>query len=254
MELLNYYSFFEIKDSQAFGEDCYAFANKLDLCGTVLVAPEGLNLALCGTKENLDTFLAEKVPAKLDTSLLRRKDVPKNVFKKLKLKVKPELVTSSFPTASATNEGTYLSPEDFHRLSAQEDTVLLDMRNDYEFAIGSFQGSHFLPLQEFSNLPKLTKYLEKIKGKKLLTFCTGGVRCEKAVPLLKEQGFSAFQLHGGILHYLEKFREKKDNIWYGECFVFDDRVSLTDKLEKGSYEWCERCGQPSRQGQCVSCS
>ena len=121
--------------------------------------------------------------------------------------------------------------------------------------IGSFRNSIRLPLNEFSRLSQLLRrgHLEAYRKKNILTFCTGGARCEKAIPLLREKGFRAFQLEGGILRYLEKYGKEKKNLWEGECFVFDERVSVNTKLEKGSYEWCKRCGQPSRSGICVIC-
>ena len=127
------------------------------------------------------------------------------------------------------------------------------MRNDYESQIGSFRNSLILPMNEFTELPNHLENLVKHRNKHILTFCTGGVRCEKTIPLLKKNGFQVSQLHGGILNYLEKYGERKDSLWEGECFVFDDRVSITSRFERGSYEWCPACGQPFRNGKCVVC-
>ena len=258
IELLNLYNFFPVVDPLALGKDCYALARDLELKGSILFAPEGCNLALSGKPAALDSFLKEKIL--LHTSIapayLRRTKIKEQAYSKLKLKLKEELVKSDFKLSEKerrTLEGSYLSPEKFQALAENEKICFLDLRNDYESMIGTFRGALCLALNEFSQLTKLLSSIEPYRDRDLVTFCTGGVRCEKAVPLLKREGFRAFQLEGGILHYLEKYGKKEENLWEGECFVFDERVSLNAKLEKGSYEWCKHCGQPSRSGVCVIC-
>ncbi len=269
MELINFYSFIFVSDPTSFGKDFYHFALDLDLKGTILVAPEGMNIALTGEKEKLDSFLEKKIAVhtKLEPSFLRRCLLQKPAYRKLKLKIKEELVCSRFPKTKEINLGSsHLTPEEFQNWLERDDILLVDMRNDYEYAIGSFQGALHLPLNEFSQLPsRYTQLIEDSldlrkhtqdelpKKKKIVTFCTGGVRCEKAVPFLKSRGFDAYQLKGGILHYLEKYGQKKENRWVGECFVFDNRVAVNTSLAQGSYVWCEHCGQPNKDGICVIC-
>ena len=201
----------------------------------------------------------------LDSAVFRRSSLPNSVHRKLKLKIKSELITSRFPVEKKQNDGTYLSPQEFQKQLQKGDICLVDMRNHYETAIGTFKKALRFPLREFSELPKaythIESHIKKFHGKNgkngkkknVLTFCTGGVRCEKAVPFFRSKGIEAFQLHGGILHYLEKYGGKSSSYWEGECFVFDDRVSVTPQFEAGSYSWCSRCGQPSRSGVCVVC-
>ena len=261
MELLNIYSFFTVEDPQAFGETCYAKATELELTGTLLFAKEGVNWALSGLTENLEKFLAipEVESIAMDPNCLRRTKLKAPAFRKLKLKVKEEIVTSHFNVGikEEQNKEAYLSPEEFQKiaLAPKEEgkALLLDMRNDYEYAIGTFEGALHLPLNEFHELPQHIEELAPYRGRPLLTFCTGGVRCEKAIPLLRKHGFQAYQLHGGILHYLEKYGETAENLWKGECFVFDDRVAVTSQMQKGSYHWCSKCGQPSHNNVCVVC-
>ena len=283
MELLNVYSFFTIRDPQRYGQECYLQARARNIKGTLLIAKEGINWALCGISTDLDAFLdaiTQALQLKLDSNCIRRSVLRQAVFRKLKLKIKTELVTSHFDKyltpqkfnangkpingktmpntvkhAMAANHcANYLSPAEFHKFAQQKDAMLLDMRNDYEYAIGSFRGALQLPLNEFHELPQHITQLEAYRSKTLLTFCTGGVRCEKAVPLLLQHGLRAYQLHGGILHYLEKYSQRVDSLWQGECFVFDDRVAVRPDLQDGSYQWCSDCGQPSRNGVCVICA
>ena len=258
MELLNFYSFFSVVDPPSLGRDWHALAQELDIKGTILLAPEGVNLTLSGKSLALDIFLKEKVlpHTALDSALLRRTAGQDSAHHKLKLKIKTEIINSNFGLSLKEieeNKNTYIKPGNFHALVQNKEVCLLDVRNDYEFMIGTFRNALRLSLNEFSQFSKFLKYLEPYHKQNIVTFCTGGVRCEKAVSLLKKKGFRAFQLQGGILHYLEKYGRQKNSLWQGECFVFDERVALNAKLERGSYEWCKYCGQPSRSGICVIC-
>lgn len=258
MELLNFYSFFPITDPASLAQDWRALGEKLDLKGSLLFAPEGVNVSLNGEACALDIFLKEKLASRItiDPALLRRTKTKGSVYSKLKVKLKTEIIHSNFGIGAIErerNRNTYIEPEKFHAMAKRKNVCLVDMRNDYEFMIGTFRGALCLPLKEFCQLPRLFEYLEAYREQDILIFCTGGVRCEKALPLLRKKGFRAFQLYGGILRYLEKYGKQKDRLWQGECFVFDERVALNAELEKGSYEWCGTCGQPSQSGVCVLC-
>ncbi len=280
VELLSFYAFHRIEEPEKSAKAYYSAAKELELTGTIVMAPEGINIALCGTRKNLDLFLYQKLEAACQphAAVLRRFQLQNPVYKNLVLKRKAEIVSSRFGFACTGDRAGHLSPDEFYNMAMQnaEASLLLDLRNTYETSIGSFKGALHLKLQEFHELPQRIDALSPYKKHKLLTFCTGGVRCEKALPLLKAAGFEAYQLHGGILGYLESCRpqaiqghdglgnqqsagereemkRKRRELWQDECFVFDNRVSLTKELEQGSYEWCKRCGQASRNGICTMC-
>jgi UPF0176 protein len=174
-------------------------------------------------------------------------------FEKLCFKVKSEIVTFREPGFSPlTAEAPRLSPTELDRWYAGgEDFVVVDTRNDYETKIGAFRGAHLLPLKHFVNFPAAAAGLpEGWKKKKLLTYCTGGIRCEKAAPYLRSLGFNAYQLEGGILNYLERSGKN----WEGECFVFDQRVALKADLSPSGATLCPRCQGPVPAGKtCPQC-
>ncbi len=254
--LVNYYVFTEIKNPITLGEDWFSICKHLELKGILLISREGVNIALYGAKEKLEEFIDTKLKAlgEINIEVFRMREVDYPPFRRLRLKVKKEIITSGFAENLKMSTGDYIQVSEFQKLSKLEDVVLLDVRNDYEYKIGSFKNALLLPISKFSKFSNFSKELEKHKNKKFLTFCTGGVRCEKVVPFLKERGYDVKQLHGGILNYLEVYGQRNDSIWDGECFVFDDRVSIKSDLTKGTYHWCEVCGQPKRDELCVICS
>lgn len=253
-EMLVFYRFYQVDDPAAVGERWLELAGELELTGTFIFAHEGTNSALAGPTAALDAFI-ERTAGEFDWDAARSKRLPLDAagspYGKLKLKLKPEICTFGHDSDHALNEGRYISPEDFHRLADDPDVVLLDTRNNYEARIGTFRGARLIDMEHFRELPDHLDELEDLRGKRVIGFCTGGIRCEKAIPYLREKGFDAYELEGGILDYLRRY---PDGHWQGECFVFDDRYSVTADLRKGSYEPCERCGQPSRDPDgCVIC-
>jgi UPF0176 protein len=144
--------------------------------------------------------------------------------------------------------GTYVEPEEWNALIEQEDTLLIDTRNEYEIGIGTFTHAINPHTDTFREFPAYaSKHLDPQKHKKIAMFCTGGIRCEKSTAFLKEQGFEeVYHLKGGILNYLEKIPES-ESLWQGECFVFDNRVSVDHQLEKGTYDQCHACRMPITQ-------
>ncbi len=251
-ELANFYVFSPLEDPAAAGAQWKERAGELDLRGTFILAREGANIALGGEPERLDEFIAWfGQSVSLDGVQIKRTSVEKIPFGRLVVKVKPEIVTFGQEVTHALNEGRYISPEDFHRMANDPDVVLLDVRNDYECIIGTFEGAMTLPLKKFRDLPEHLDELRALGDKKIISFCTGGVRCEKAVPYLRDQGLeNVYELEGGILNYL---REYPEGHWRGECFVFDERYSVKTDGSPGSYEPCGACGQPSRDGECLYC-
>ena len=255
MELVNFYSFFKIENLSQYAKTLEDFAIKQRLTGSIRISSEGINLALCGQPKNIHTFIEKKILiyTTIKKALLRRNQLEKPAFKRLRVRIRDEIVTSNLPLSSplANSQNTYVSPAVFQELGNDPNFCLLDMRNDYEVAIGTFQNAKHISMSEFNELSQIYSRLEKYRDKTLVSFCTGGIRCEKAVPFLKEKGFDILQLHGGILHYLEKYGRSKENLWEGDCFVFDDRIALKANLEISPYDWCPDCGQPSKKGLCT---
>lgn len=253
LEFSNFYKFTELADPQVTGQRWLARARSLSLRGTLLLAREGANISVAGEPEKVDAFTRELVgELGIQAAAIKRMPVAEMPFRRMLLKVKPEIVTTGWQADLAENEGSFVSPDEFHRIAQDPDVVLVDTRNVYETRVGSFKNAVLLPLEGFRQLPEYLPELEKYRDKKIITFCTGGIRCEKAVPMLKAAGLeNVHQLEGGILAYLEKYPAGH---WDGECFVFDERCTVTSDLKRGSYELCTECGQPFKDGGCVSCA
>jgi len=215
--------------------------------GTLLLAHEGINGTIAGSRQGIDTVLAwlRDDPRLFDLdSKESTTDTPP--FLRSKVKLKKEIVTMGVenidPQRSA---GTYIEPEDWNQLISDPDVLLIDTRNDYEVTVGTFKNAQNPHTETFREFPDyVDQHLDKNKHKKVAMFCTGGIRCEKSTAYLKTQGFEeVLHLKGGILNYLEKIPPEK-SLWQGECFVFDDRVTVNHHLQKGSYDQCFACRLP----------
>ena len=226
--------------------------------GTLLLAREGINGTIAGSEARLAEVITaiRALPgcAELDVKYSAAEDWP---FQRMKVRLKKEIVTLGLPEVDpARDVGTYVQPEDWNALINDPETIVIDTRNDYEVAIGSFRGALDPKTKSFGEFPK---WFEENKAKlsqapKIAMFCTGGIRCEKSTAFLRQQGLSnVFHLKGGILNYLEKIPES-DSLWDGACFVFDERVSLTHGLEEGGHEICANCTWPVKAGAaCTHC-
>lgn len=215
--------------------------------GTLLLATEGVNGTIAGSRESVDQVLdwLRKVPglAELDCKESVSDKLP---FKRSRVKLKKEIVTMGVTGIDPQNAaGTYVEPKDWNNLIEDPDVVLIDTRNDYECEVGSFTGAINPDTESFREFPAYAKeHLDKNKHKKIAMFCTGGIRCEKSTAYLREQGFDeVYHLKGGILKYLEEVPEE-ESLWRGECFVFDDRVTVNHQLQPGSYDQCHGCRRP----------
>ncbi len=215
--------------------------------GTLLLAKEGINGTVAGSREGIDAMLVwlDQQPG-LENIVYKEsydEDMP---FYRTKVKLKKEIVTMGVEGVDPRKVvGTYVKPKDWNALISDPDVVLIDTRNDYEFQIGTFENAVNPKTDTFREFPQYVKEnLDPEKNKKVAMFCTGGIRCEKSTAYLKEQGFEeVYHLEGGILKYLEEVPEE-DTMWKGECFVFDNRVSVNHKLEKGEYDQCHACRMP----------
>ena len=219
------------------------------LKGTILVAHEGVNGTVAGSAEGVDTVITHlrTLPncKELDVKYSHAAEMP---FYRMKVRVKKEIVTLGIDGLDPKREvGTYVQPKDWNALIADPDTILIDTRNDYEVAIGTFEGAVDPKTSSFRDFPDwFREHREELNkaGKKFAMFCTGGIRCEKSTAFLKAEGIDAvYHLEGGILRYLETIRETESK-WQGECFVFDERVSVKHGLELGSMQLCHACRRP----------
>jgi len=223
----------------------------LSIYGTILVGNEGINGTIASRdKKNLNKALMYLKNLKgfkdLDIKFSNSKKKP---FIRLKIKLKQEIVTIGDKSIDPTkNVGEYVNPEDWNSLIEEENILLIDTRNDYEYSIGSFKDSINPNTQKFRDFPEWLKgqnfTQEDKNSKKVAMFCTGGIRCEKASSLMKNEGFKkVYHLKGGILKYFESV-SKENSLWDGECFVFDDRVSVKHDLSVGDYDMCHGCRMP----------
>nr|AUN37196.1 rhodanese domain protein UPF0176 [uncultured bacterium] len=203
--------------------------------GTVILAEEGFNGMTCGSTDQISMFV-ECIEKILQSRLFIKSSFHEAApLRKIDVKIKPEIVTLKKPVDISLGQGTHVAPREWNALINDPDTLVLDTRNDYEFQTGTFEGAVNPDVKKFSDLPE---YIDRNFGgdqhRRVAMFCTGGIRCEKFAPYLKGLGFSeVYQLEGGILKYLEEV-PAEESLWRGECFVFDERISLGSDLKKGS--------------------
>ena len=220
--------------------------NKLIL-GTIILANEGINGTISGTKKNLNELISliRKILKikKLSIKISQNNFIP---FYRLKIRLKKEIVTIGDKTIKPEKiTGKYVDPKEWDKIINNKKHIIIDTRNDYEVSIGSFKNALNPKTKSFRGFPEFIKKLNIEKKQPIAMFCTGGIRCEKASSYLLKNGYKeVFQLDGGILNYLEIKKNKKNTSWRGECFVFDNRVSVNNKLDKGTYEQCYGCRHP----------
>ncbi|MBM3872945.1 MAG: sulfurtransferase [Verrucomicrobia bacterium] len=240
------YRFVPLDDLERRRDTLQALAEASDLRGTLLLSSEGINLFVAGTREGVDRFLAA-LRALAPFTDLETKESPATIrpFRRLRVKVKREIIACGAPGIDpARDPAPRVSPEELRAwLDAGEDVILLDTRNDYEVQLGTFRRAQHLALRTFRDLPEaVTRLPAAWQAARVVTFCTGGIRCEKAAPLLRKAGFAdVYQLDGGILRYFERCGGAH---YDGECFVFDERVGLLPDLTPSGATLCARCQRP----------
>tara|TARA_B100000242_G_scaffold80243_1_gene53025 strand:+ start:54 stop:920 length:867 start_codon:yes stop_codon:yes gene_type:complete len=219
-------------------------ADELSVVGTVILTPEGINSTIaCANLENLYTF--ETYIAKYFPSIdIGRSCSEKKPFKRFKIKERQELVPSGTKLKPTDYAASHIAPESWNEFSENKNTLLIDVRNNYEISVGTFKGALNPDTRNFREFKHFVKENKKnFKGKKIGIFCTGGIRCEKASSIFKSEDINdVHQLKGGILSYLGISKDKK--LWEGECFVFDERVTVDKDLNKGSFYQCFACRRP----------
>ncbi len=241
------YKFVTLDNYQELRSPLHNEMERLELRGTLLLANEGINGTVAGTEQGVKNLLAwlktDSRLSEIDYKLSFTDEMP---FNRTKVKLKKEIVTMGIEGIDPKQVvGTYVDPLDWNALISDPEVLLIDTRNDYEYSVGTFKNALNPNTESFREFPDyIQNNLDPKQHKKVAMFCTGGIRCEKSTAYLKEQGFEAvYHLKGGILKYLEVVPETQ-TLWQGECFVFDDRVTVNHKLEKGQYDQCNACRLP----------
>ena len=245
------YKFVDIKDPEFISEKIRNKLDELNIYGTILIGHEGINGTISsGIHQNLLNALKfiESING-FDNLDLKFSQSEKRPFVRLKVKLKKEIVTIGDTSINPNNlVGEYVNPHEWNKLITEDDTLIIDTRNEYECSIGTFKNSinpKTNTFREFPNWIKAQKFSEEDKKqKKIAMFCTGGIRCEKASSMMLKDGFkNVSHLKGGILNYFESVSQE-NSLWKGECFVFDDRVSVKHDLSEGTYDMCHGCRMP----------
>jgi UPF0176 protein len=247
LTVASFYKFVRLDNYADKREPILTFCRSHGMRGTILLAEEGINGTIAGSTEAIHSVLAFlKSDPRLADLEHKASLTDKIPFERMKVKLKKEIVTLGKPEADPNQQvGIYVSPQEWNQIISDPEVVLIDTRNDYEVSIGTFHKAINPKTKSFREFPDyVQQHLDPAKHKKVAMFCTGGIRCEKASSYMKSQGFQeVYHLKGGILKYLEEV-PVEESLWQGECFVFDERVSVKHALEPGSYEMCRSCGHP----------
>mgnify|MGYP000211519141 CR=1 FL=1 len=241
------YKFVRLENHRELQAPLLAKMKSLEVKGTLLLAAEGINGTIAGTRSAIEQVLVFLAKNESLADISHKESyADENPFHRTKVKLKKEIVTMGIEGIDPNQVvGTYVKPKDWNALISDPDILLVDTRNDYEVEIGTFEGALNPDTETFREFPQYVKdNLDKTKHKKVAMFCTGGIRCEKSTAYLKEQGFEeVYHLEGGILKYLEEV-PSEETLWQGECFVFDGRVAVNHDLEQGQYDQCFACRFP----------
>jgi len=249
--VMAFYGFTAMEGLPALQQELKALAEQGSVRGTILLAEEGVNGTISGPDAGVTAVLdrLRQLPGLggLEAKFSRAEQ---QTFHRLKVRLKREIVTMGCPTVKPAEQvGTYVPPEQWNALIADPDTLVVDTRNRYEVEVGSFAGAIDPGTESFREFPAwveqtLRPLVEETQPKAIAMFCTGGIRCEKSTAYLLQQGFeNVHHLQGGILRYLEEIPKERSS-WQGECYVFDQRVSVNHQLQPGSYSLCHACGLP----------
>ena len=251
VQVAAFYGFTAMAELPVLQAELRALADAGGVRGTILLAEEGVNGTISGPEAGVQAVLARlrQLPG-LSGLEAKFSEAPQQAFHRLKVRLKREIVTMGCPTVKPAEQvGTYVPPQQWDALIRDPDVLVVDTRNAYEVAVGTFEGAIDPGTESFREFPawverELRPLVEQRQPKAIAMFCTGGIRCEKSTAYLLQQGFeNVHHLQGGILRYLEEMPEQGSS-WQGECFVFDQRVSVNHQLEPGSYSLCHACGLP----------
>ena len=245
------YKFTPFSDLDSLRETLLERCTEAGIRGTLLIAPEGINGTIAGTRAAIDRAMAaiRALPG-CDDIDHKESNATNMPFQRMKVRIKREIVTMGIAGLDP-NEivGTYVEPEQWNDIITDPDVVLVDTRNDYEVALGTFKGAVNPETASFGAFPHwVDDNLDPAKHRKIAMFCTGGIRCEKATALLRQRGFDeVYHLKGGILKYIDKIPPEQ-SLWDGACFVFDERVALSHGLQQTNHRLCAACGRPIEAG------
>ncbi len=245
-----FYRFAVIPEHETLRKPLFDTAQKAGVFGTILLAGEGINGTIAGPRAGIDAVLAHlKTFPGCEHLVWKLSATDNNPFYRMKVRLKKEIVTMGISGLAPQNSPErYVEPEDWNDLITDPETILIDTRNDYEVSIGTFDGAINPGIKSFREFPEwFSTFRKNNKATKIAMFCTGGIRCEKSIAFAREIGVDeVFHLKGGILKYLETV-PKAQSQWQGECFVFDNRVSVDHDLAPGSYDMCHACRLPITQ-------
>ncbi len=237
IKIITFYGFRELEDLESLRSQLLAAMSRFNILGTIIIAGEGFNSTVAGPFEQVADFVTAIESILVTRIEVKASESGSNPFRRRFVKIKPEIVTLKKPVDLELGQGTHVSPRQWNDLVELDDVVLLDTRNDYEVRVGTFRGAINPKIVKFSDLPAyVDEHFSAGRDARIAMFCTGGIRCEKFAPYMRSIGFErVYQLEGGILKYLETV-PPEESLWEGECFVFDDRVSVNERLEKGNAE------------------
>jgi UPF0176 protein len=241
------YKFVTLDNYQDIKPNLFKVLQDNQIKGTLLLAAEGINGTVAGTREAIDTLLTWLTADSRLTDISFKESFTEVMpFNRTKVKLKKEIVTMGIEGIDPKQVvGTYVEPKDWNALISDPDVILVDTRNDYEFQVGTFENAINPKTDTFREFPQYVEdNMDPAKHKKVAMFCTGGIRCEKSTAYMKEQGYEeVYHLKGGILKYLEEVPQE-NTLWKGDCFVFDERVTVNHDLERGEYDQCHACRLP----------
>lgn len=235
-QIITFYEFkkFDKRRLPSLRDELRDAMNANEIKGTIILAEEGFNATVSGENDRIAAFV-KAIEEILDTKIAYKSSFhAEPPFRKIDVKIKPEIVTLKRAVDISAGVGTHVEPAEWNKIISDPSVIVLDTRNDYEYRNGTFQGAINPKTEKFSELPGfVAETLDPEKHPKIAMFCTGGIRCEKFAPYMKGLGFrEVFQLQGGILKYLEEV-PPEESLWEGECFVFDDRRTVDQELKKG---------------------
>ena len=243
-EVFGFYKFKKFNSLKKYKDLLQDFLIKKNIRGTIIIANEGINATISGKANDIKLTIAQ-IKKILDFKKFDSENISKSKFQpfhKAKVKIKKEVVPMGLSLSMINKKDNHVDPKKWNKLIADKETLVLDSRKPFEYEVGTFKKSVNPDVDNFREFPKYLNNLDKKKP--IAMFCTGGIRCEKASVFLEKKGFkNVYQLKGGILNYLKNVK-KKESLWNGECFVFDNRISVKHGLVTGTYSMCSGCRKP----------